>query len=278
MSVSLEDEYVDVLKKAAVGLRLGHAALSVRSNLSLKEVKGLLNGEWEPWMLQRIAPLLNLDVDALISLAKGDWKPKPVAVPGLYALNMPFPEAGYPGASVNVFVLAAPGSREALVFDAGTQAEPILQLLNRENLKLGALFLTHTHRDHVGGYANLLASTGCARVYAPAEEPYADAETLKHGARVECGGLTVEARLTNGHSRGGMTYVVQGLEKPIAVVGDAIFAASMGGAKNAYRLALKNNREQILSLPHATVLCPGHGPMTTVGEEWAHNPFFAGQD
>jgi len=275
MSVPLEDEYIDVLKKAAVGLRLGHAALSVRSNLSLKEVKGLLNGEWEPWMLQRIAPLLNLQADALIALAKGEWQPRPVALSGIFPINMPFPEAGWPGASVNVFVLSAPGSDEAVVFDAGTQAQPILDLLHRENLKLGALMLTHTHRDHVGGYTELLETTGCQRVYAPTEECYGAAEGLKPGARLECAGLQIEARLTNGHSRGGMSYLVQGLEKPVAVVGDAIFAASMGGAKNAYRLALKNNREQILSLPHETVLCPGHGPMTTVGEELAHNPFFA---
>ena len=79
---------------------------------------------------------------------------------------------------------------------------------------------------------------------------------------------------TNGHSEGGLSYIVHGLNRPIVLVGDAIFSLSMGGAKFDYKLALKNNREQLLSLPSETVLCPGHGPMTSVAEECAHNPFF----
>ena len=58
------------------------------------------------------------------------------------------------------------------------------------------------------------------------------------------------------------------------VVGDALFAGSMGGGMVSYADALRTNREKIMSLPDETVLCPGHGPMTTVGEEKKHNPFF----
>jgi glyoxylase-like metal-dependent hydrolase (beta-lactamase superfamily II) len=71
-----------------------------------------------------------------------------------------------------------------------------------------------------------------------------------------------------------MTYVIEGLAEPIAIVGDSIFCLSQGGAPEYYVQALENNREQILSLPEATILCPGHGPMTTVANEQAHNPFF----
>ena len=90
------------------------------------------------------------------------------------------------------------------------------------------------------------------------------------------GGLTITARLTPGHSPGGTTYVVTGLEPGLAVVGDAMFAASMGGvAPEKYAAALKANRAHILSLPEDTVICPGHGPLTTVGLEAKHNPFYA---
>ena len=89
--------------------------------------------------------------------------------------------------------------------------------------------------------------------------------------------LEIEARLTSGHSPGGMTYVVTGLSRPIAIVGDSLFAGSMGGGNVSYEDALRNNREKILTLPDETVICPGHGPMTTVGEEKAHNPFFVGK-
>ena len=88
------------------------------------------------------------------------------------------------------------------------------------------------------------------------------------------GALRLETRLTSGHSVGGITYVVSGLARPVAVVGDALFAGSMGGGMVSYADALANNRRHILSLPDPTVVCPGHGPLSTVGEEKQHNPFF----
>ena len=74
-----------------------------------------------------------------------------------------------------------------------------------------------------------------------------------------------------------MTFFVTGLARPIAVVGDSIFAGSMGGGNVSYKEAIKNNVEKILTLPDETIICPGHGPMTTVGEEKVHNPFFVGR-
>jgi glyoxylase-like metal-dependent hydrolase (beta-lactamase superfamily II) len=71
-----------------------------------------------------------------------------------------------------------------------------------------------------------------------------------------------------------VTYVLHGLSKPVAIVGDALFASSMGGGGVSYAEALKTNRECIFTLPDTTILCPGHGPMTTVAEEKRHNPFF----
>ena len=70
--------------------------------------------------------------------------------------------------------------------------------------------------------------------------------------------------------------MVEGLEPLVAVVGDALFASSMGGVPpDKYAGALHANRAHILSLPEDTVICPGHGPLTTVGLEQKHNPFYA---
>src|SRR5205823_4945996 len=91
------------------------------------------------------------------------------------------------------------------------------------------------------------------------------------------GEIDIESRLTWGHSPGGMTFVANGLARPVAVVGDSLFAGSMGGGNVSYNDALRNNLEKILTLPDETIICPGHGPMTTVGEEKQHNPFFAKQ-
>jgi hydroxyacylglutathione hydrolase len=81
--------------------------------------------------------------------------------------------------------------------------------------------------------------------------------------------------LTSGHSPGGMTFVVTGLSRPVAIVGDSLFAGSMGGGNVSYDDALRNNREKILTLPDETIVCPGHGPLTSVGKEKRDNPFFA---
>ena len=100
------------------------------------------------------------------------------------------------------------------------------------------------------------------------------AESFRPGHKFTVGTLQIETRSTTGHSRGGITYVIHGLPRKIAVVGDSIFAASMGGGAVSYSDAIRNNREQILTLPGDTILCPGHGPLTTVEEQQKHNPFF----
>jgi glyoxylase-like metal-dependent hydrolase (beta-lactamase superfamily II) len=68
--------------------------------------------------------------------------------------------------------------------------------------------------------------------------------------------------------------VISDLPRKVAVTGDAIFAGSVGGGAVSYLDALNNNRKNILTLENDTILCPGHGPLTTVEEEKMHNPFF----
>lgn len=274
MQINIEDNYDDVLRKSAVGQRLGHGALAVRSNLSIQEVRALLSGDFNDKHLRAVGSVLKLDADKLVSMAKAEWYPEVQQLNGLEFINTPFPAAAYEGASVNCFIVTVPQSSEAILFDTGACPETVLNYLGAHQLSLKALFLTHTHRDHVAAYDAILEATGCAQVYAPELEPYKDATAVRAGEVLQFGALSVEARLTNGHSRGGMTYVLGGLAKPVAVVGDSLFCLSQGGTQQGYRAALKNNREQILSLPGQTLICPGHGPMTTVGEELAHNPFF----
>jgi glyoxylase-like metal-dependent hydrolase (beta-lactamase superfamily II) len=70
------------------------------------------------------------------------------------------------------------------------------------------------------------------------------------------------------------TFYITGLSWPLAVVGDSIFASSMGGSPTHYAMQYRNNKEKILPLPNDTVLACGHGPLTTLGQEKRHNPFF----
>jgi hydroxyacylglutathione hydrolase len=274
MSVPIQDEYQDVLQKAAIGLRLGHAALALSSGLNLKEVRALIDGNFSEIHARKLAPVLGLDADKLVALAGRAWSPREVFLPGLHQCNMPFPEAGYPGASVNSYLVYNTNTKEAIAFDAGTSAEPILECIRAQDLLLKAVFLTHTHRDHVGGFKKLVAAAQTSLAFGPAEEPHTGASSLRPDSRMQLCGFDIYAVKTNGHSQGGLSYIVHGLNRPIALVGDALFSLSMGGAKYDYQLALKNNREQLLSLPSDTILCPGHGPLTSVAEECAHNPFF----
>ena len=136
------------------------------------------------------------------------------------------------------------------------------------------ILLTHAHPDHVADLRRLEEETG-APVYISDLEAAEGAEAIEEGKRFRVGSLEIESRLTSGHSPGGMTFVVTGLARPVAIVGDSLFAGSMGGGNVSYEDALRNNREKILTLPDETIVCPGHGPLTTVGKEKRDNPFFA---
>jgi glyoxylase-like metal-dependent hydrolase (beta-lactamase superfamily II) len=94
---------------------------------------------------------------------------------------------------------------------------------------------------------------------------------------IHLGSLRITNRPTPGHAVDGATYVVGTWpdDAPnVAMVGDAVFAGSMGGAGARLAEAKEAVRRQIFTLPPDTLICPGHGPLTTVGEEKAHNPFF----
>jgi hydroxyacylglutathione hydrolase len=247
MTIPLEDTFTDVINKAKRGL-------------GLAEIEGLSVAE--------LATKLHLKASALDTLQKNAWTPPPVEIPGLLCFNSPFHDM-----TVNNYLVYDPVSKNAAAFDTGTDVQPLLQNLSKLSLKLTAIFLSHTHGDHILELDLLKEKTG-APAYVGDLEPLAGAETFAAGREFHIGSLRVETRLTCGHSLGGITYVVHGLSQPIAIVGDALFASSMGGGKVSYADALRTNRTQIFTLPNETVICPGHGPLTTVGLEKIHNPFF----
>ena len=150
----------------------------------------------------------------------------------------------------------------------------MLDRVAAEKLTVKLILLTHSHPDHVADLRRLRKETS-APVYISDRESADGAEAISEGKRFRVGSLEIEARLTWGHSPGGMTFVITGLECPVAIVGDSLFAGSMGGGSVSYEEAVRNNREKILTLPDETIVCPGHGPLTTVGKEKRENPFFA---
>ena len=223
----------------------------------------------------RLASQLNLHAPALFEMAKGAWYPEPVEMEGLAAFNTPFPIRGYQEMTVNSYLVWDPTSKKAAAFDTGANVEGMLEVIKAKGLSLSMVCLTHTHDDHIAALPALLEATGNPPVWASAHEPYKGAEIFEPGKCLFIGYLQIDTCLTSGHSPGGTTFVISGLGRPVAVVGDSLFCCSQGGAPDNFKEALDNNRKHILSLPDETVVCPGHGPMTSVGEEKEHNPFFA---
>ncbi len=266
---ALEDNFEDIVGKAMRGLVLTDALVAGRAGVSADAVKRLREGQWDEAVARPVAPVLGLSADALAASGRKAWAPAPVALAGLVQFTTPFEDM-----LVNSYLAWDAVTGEAVAFDTGADCTDMLALLAEKSLKLALIAISHTHGDHIFDLDRLKEVTG-ARAIVGEREPLEGATPIQAGAEFAVGALRIAARLTWGHSRGGMTYVVHGLERPLAVVGDALFAGSMGGGMVSYADALATNRAEIFTLPDDTVVCPGHGPLTTVGEERVHNPFFA---
>ena len=272
--IELEDFFEDVVGKTMRGTGMNDSVLSFLTNVNLEVIEKLKGGEFDEAGLRAIAPALGLDANSLVELAHRSWQPEAVDLEGLRQFNTVFDPDPDDMMMVNSFLIWDPQTKEAALFDTGADATDALAAVKELGLKLKTLFITHSHIDHVIHLEKVVAACPGIRVLVNGKEPVAGAERFSTGDAFSIGTLRVTTRLTWGHSPAGTTYVVNGLSRPVAVVGDAIFAQSMGGGVISFKDALATNREQIFTLEDHTVLCPGHGPMTTVGEEKAHNPFF----
>ena len=267
MALPMEDNFADVVGKAQRGQGLAERELAARAGISMAELNQIQSEAYDAAALLKLAPVLGLNARALAALPH--YRPAAVEVDGLLTFT-----TSYGSMLVNSYLACDSASGDAAAFDTGTDCTAMLRALHAGKLQLRAIFLTHTHTDHIADLEQLRRETG-APVFVSSREPLRGAEMFEAGREFACGRLRIATRSTWGHSRGGTTYVIVGLERPVAVVGDAVFAGSMGGGMVSYADALRTNREEILTLPPETVLCPGHGPLTTVGEEREHNPFFA---
>ena len=178
--------------------------------------------------------------------------------------------------SVNCYLVWDEATRDAALFDTGLDAQPVLHCLAENLLQLRHIFITHSHWDHVEALPQIRAAWPKVKLHSSSKNAPLD-QRNKPAEIIALGGLRVTYRETPGHAEDGVTYLVGNWpdDAPhVALAGDAIFAGSMGRGNQSWALARQKVREQILSLPPETLLCPGHGPLTTVAEEAGHNPFF----
>lgn len=271
--IPLEDTWSDILGKALRG-RLGGRAWSIheaasRSGLPESTMEELLGGRYEEQAVTALASALGLHIRSLLAIARGEYHPGPVSLPAGMAMF----SSDWGGMQVHGYLAWDLNTREAVAFDTGADATEMLAFVEKSGLHLGLLLLTHGHGDHLFDLDRVVEKTGAEARIAEGEA-LPGLRTFRAGEEFRAGSLVIETRSTPGHSPDGISYVIRGLEKPVAVVGDALFAGSMGGPNLSYEACLRGLREQILSLPPETVLCPGHGPLTSVASERSANPFF----
>lgn len=267
-TIPLEDSFADVISKAQRGLKISDEDLSKRAGLSVEALAQLKAGEFDESAARKVSPILNLAPNALADLGNKSWYPPSHEVAGLASFNTPFEDM-----TVNAYLVFDPQTKEAAAFDTGADAGPMLEFAKENCLTIKLILLTHIHPDHIADLEKLKKEAG-APAHVCELDPTPGAEPFKPGKSFSVGNLKIESRQTSGHARGGITFFVTGLQKPVAIVGDAIFCCSMGGGAVSFEEALRTNRQNIFTLPDATILCAGHGPLTTVAEQKRHNPFY----
>ena len=201
--------------------------------------------------------------------------------------------------ATNTFLLLDDEGKSCLLVDPGLECEELIERIVARRLRVVAIVNTHGHVDH--GFGNGLA---VRRLGAPlwahagdlpllerlpkqaatfgfdAPESPRPARLLQDGDRIELGGESLLVLHTPGHSPGGICLLYEGKGDPFVVVGDTLFAGSIGRTDlwgGDFDQLARSIREKLYVLPDETVVLTGHGPETTIGEERRTNPFVRGE-
>ena len=193
----------------------------------------------------------------------------------------------------NCTVLGDETSRMATVVDPGAEIARILAVLARHQLHLQQIVVTHAHIDHIAGALALKEVTGAPVLYSAADLPLVAMMDVQAGwlgvatpnvqppdhspidaESIATGALAAQLLHTPGHTEGSLCMYLP--EQHLLLAGDTLFAGSVGrtdlpGGHHGKLLA--SIRERLLPLPDTTIVVPGHGPETTIGQERRSNPF-----
>lgn len=270
--IPLEDSVADIVGKAQRGRKLSDERLSQMAGVSIEDLQALKSGKPLIAVARRVARHLRLNPEAIEALLRKSWYPRQPLFPRGFAMfNTPYGEQ-----TVNSYLVWDSRTKQAAAIDTGTDARDMIDFMESEKIRLSYILLTHTHPDHIADLKKLADATK-AEVFSHELEPvdFPGAKTFKDNAHFHVGTIAIKALLTSGHSQGQTTFYVTGLSWPLAIVGDSLFAGSIGGSDEHFEEQYRNDYERIFTLPKDTILAPGHGPMTSLEEEKQHNPFFA---
>ena len=276
----LEDEFVDIIKKARTGQGLSVGDVAQKVALSSGNITALERGARPPDRreVQDLAEALGLRPGPLEQVAVERWEPV-AQQPLAWVETIQGSISGY---GVQGYVVHDDG--EAVLIDTAYNAPAMIEFLSQRRLRLLGICLTHGHADHADGIEQIVKFRE-APVYLGSDDvdllswrpPSAQLKAPKHGQTITVGRLSVQCLATPGHTPGGICYRVEADSQRICFVGDTLFAGSIGRSNPStlYRTHLQSVRAHVLKLPPEYRLLPGHGPATTVREELDHNPFAA---
>ena len=177
----------------------------------------------------------------------------------------------------NAYLVADPESKTGVLIDGNDELAPLLEMIEREGIGITHILVTHPHGDHIAGLDEARGKLGNPPVVAhaaTAEEIDLPVEVvLDDGEVLEAGQLEIKALFTPGHAAGHLAFLINGSDLFTA---DVLFKGTVGGtmAPGASGFDdLKASVMGLMELPPETVVHPGHREPTTIGEEWADNPF-----
>ncbi len=256
-NIPLEDDASDIIAKAMYGLGLSPEQLASKAKISENDVHAALQARCDDHIIRSLSHALKLSPTALLNIAC--YQPRISAPNGLIRIVSAFGHVG-----VNAYIIVK--GKHAVVFDTGTDASPLIDYIEGNQLTLDTLYITHHHHDHVAG----IKKFNDIRIIYPEESKHGQKENILTGEQLTI--LNV-----SGHANPAKAYYYDGLKTPVCIVGDSVFAGSMGKSPDteSYQQALRTAQENLMSLPPETILCPGHGPLTTIACEQASNPFLA---
>lgn len=274
--MNLEDHLGDIIRKARKAAGVSADAAARAAGLTEPELAALEeSGQTsKPLNFAALAGLLGLSASKLEGIAKG-WLPSEKDLSPWRELRVI--TTTHNGITVNCYLVWDEVSLDAALFDTGWDAAPVIKLVEENGLQLKHLFLTHSHEDHIAAMAAL-------REKFPKLLVHSNSKTAPPQNRnrandfTHLGSLRITNREAPGHAEDGVIYIVGTWPEDgphVAIIGDTIFAGSLATGFISWDALKQNVREKIFTLPADTLLCAGHGPLTTVAEEKAHNPFFA---
>ncbi|MEV7552117.1 MBL fold metallo-hydrolase [Amycolatopsis sp. NPDC089917] len=186
----------------------------------------------------------------------------------------------------NCYLLAVDGGGECVIVDPGEGVnEPLEAALSGHGLTPVAMLATHGHPDHVASADEIGTRHGIPLYLHEADRPLLGpgAGERKDGivslvdGPLRLAGLEITVSRTPGHTAGSVVFGLTSAEGGrIVLTGDSLFAGSIGRSDGEGDELVRSLGAKVMTLPDDTVVLPGHGPATTIGQERAANPFLAG--